>query len=102
MINNKGEEKMPIGEKFDELKEAIELIENHPLAKKNVEVKIAYLDGLALLMNEDSEIHDKEVKFLKLMIRSLGINEACIDDLIEFTKKPDNERIKKLLTFNII
>ncbi len=84
---------MPIGNKIDNFEEQIKIIKNHPLAKENFEVQIAYLDGIALMMNEDSDINEKELDFLKLMIRSLNINEAACNDFIAFAENPDDERV---------
>ncbi len=85
---------MPIVDKFDELEQQTKVIKNHPLADESIELKIAYLDGLALMMNEDANIDKKELDFLKLMTRSFSLGEAACDDLVLFAKSPDDQRVK--------
>jgi len=70
--------------------------DNHPAKALSFEERILYLNGLALVINVDDEIHQSELDYLKLMIRSLDIDLSTFDDFVEFAKAPD---IKTLEAF---
>ncbi|GLQ30366.1 hypothetical protein [Litoribrevibacter albus] len=63
--------------------------DNHPAKALSFEERILYLNGLALVINVDDEIHQSELDYLKVMIRSLDIDISTYDDFVDFAKAPD-------------
>ena len=70
---------------------------NHPVAKKNIEIKIHYLNGLALMMNVDEEISDEEKVFFLSLMQDFELEKSIIDNFFDFAKEPENEQIVELL-----
>ena len=70
---------------------------NHPVAQKNLELKIHYLNGIALMMNVDEEISYVEKEYFMSLIKAFGFNNSVIEDFIDFAQNPENEQIFELL-----
>ncbi len=71
--------------------------ENHAAKELALEEKLLYLQGLALVMNSDGEIHPEETDYLLILIRSLYLDESVIDSCIEFANQPDKSTIQSIL-----
>ncbi|MDW2154124.1 TerB family tellurite resistance protein [Vibrio sp. 2092] len=71
--------------------------DSHAAKQLSLEEKLLYLQGLALVMNADQEIHEKEKEYLKVLIRSFEIDESVIDTLEEFSLNPDQDTIQCIL-----
>ncbi len=68
--------------------------ENHPANDFSMEEKLLYLNGLALIMNSDGEIHESEKEYLSLLISSMEIEADCINDIVAFAQSPDKATIQ--------
>lgn len=74
-------------------------LDNHAAKQLSLEERLLYLQGLALVMNADQEVHDEEREYLKVLIRSFEIDESVIDTLEEFSLQPDQDTIQSILRF---
>ena len=74
----------------------IEIV-NHPIAQESLEMKILYLNGLGLMMNVDGVIHEREKSFLLGMIRAFELEGSILDEVIAFSKNPDQEVLIEIL-----
>lgn len=72
-------------------------LNSHAAKQLSLEERLLYLQGLALVMNADQEIHEEEKEYLKVLIRSFEIDESVIDTLEEFSLKPDQDTIQSIL-----
>lgn len=82
---------------FDMLNEATkeaDAFEHHPLKDSTLEQKLLYLQGLALVMNADADIHSEEKEYLRILIKSFGLPQEQLDDLEDFAKAPDKDTIQ--------
>ncbi|WP_282176208.1 hypothetical protein [Vibrio nereis] len=71
--------------------------ENHAAKELALEERLLYLQGLALVMNSDGDIHPEETDYLLILIRSLYLDESVIDSCIEFANQPDKSTIQSIL-----
>lgn len=74
-------------------------LDNHAAKQLSLEERLLYLQGLALVMNADQEIHKEEKEYLKVLIRSFDIDDSVIEALEEFSLNPDQETIQSILRF---
>ena len=72
-------------------------LNNHPVNDLDIEKKLHYLNGLALVMNEDDDIADKEKDYLSILINSFGLSNEHIESIIEFTKNPDEKALIEMM-----
>ncbi|MBF0239740.1 MAG: DUF1566 domain-containing protein [SAR324 cluster bacterium] len=72
-------------------------LETHPAQTLDLEGKLHYLRGLALMMNVDDEIHDKELNYLKVLMRTFDLPSDMLEDLIAFAKKPAETAIPEMI-----
>jgi len=78
----------------DATKEA-DAFENHPAKELSLEERLLYLQGLALVMNADKNIHDEEKEYLRILIKSLEMDEKSILEMcIDFAQAPDKDTIQ--------
>lgn len=75
--------------------EKVDFIPNHPVLKENLETKIHYLNGLALMMNVDEEIHESEKNFLSSLIKSFELDASMLKQFVDFAEKPDNDAVNE-------
>ncbi|MCG9697431.1 TerB family tellurite resistance protein [Shewanella sp. Isolate11] len=73
--------------------------ENHAAKELSLEGRLLYLQGLSLVMNADSEIHEEEKDYLLILIKSLDLDESIIDNCIEFSNEPDKSTIQSILKY---
>ena len=85
-----------IQKKETKIKEKNRII-NHPLAQKDIELKIHYLNGLALMMNVDDEISDSEKDFFLSLMEAFNLEKSVIDNFLDFAKEPENEQMRELM-----
>ena len=80
-------------------KATIEILkfDNHPCIKLDENVKIQYLNALALITNADGNICPKEIEYLKVFIDSFGLSQDMLDIFIEFGKSPDEKTMLKMM-----
>ncbi len=74
-----------------------EKIKNHPVIKENIETKMHYLNGLALMMNVDDKISEPKKAVLASILDVFEMPEFVINDFIAFAKESENEPIVNLL-----
>lgn len=73
--------------------------ENHPIAQQGIEGQLLYLQGLALVMNADNDIHDTEVEYLQILINSFSLDSSLLDDVVDFAKAPDKAIIQAFVAY---
>ncbi len=77
----------------DATKEA-DAFENHPIGQLSLEEKLLYLQGLALVMNVDGDIDANELEYIRILIKSVGLEESVLDDMNSFAQAPDKDTIQ--------
>lgn len=71
-------------------------IKNHPVQSENMELKIHYLNGLALMMNVDEEIHKAEKDYIRSLIKTFDLDDNLISRFIDFAEDPEDELIDEM------
>jgi len=82
---------------FDILSEATTeatAFESHAAKVLPLEERILYLQGLALVMNADSNVHDEEKEYLRILIKSFDMDESILEECIAFSLAPDKDNIQ--------
>jgi uncharacterized tellurite resistance protein B-like protein len=77
----------------DATKEA-DAFEGHPAADFTMEEQLLYLNGLALVMNADGHIDDSEKEYIRILIKSMSLDESMLDDMVTFAKAPDKDTVQ--------
>ncbi|WP_350587224.1 TerB family tellurite resistance protein [Pseudoalteromonas sp. 3-MNA-CIBAN-0064] len=77
----------------DATKEA-DAFEGHPAADFTMEEQLLYLNGLALVMNADGHIDDTEKEYIRILIKSMSLDESILDDMVTFAKSPDKDTVQ--------
>ena len=72
-------------------------ISNHPVSQESIELKMHYLNGLALMMNVDDDISGIEKDFFVSLIETFELSDSVIADFLKFAEEPENEQIIELL-----
>ncbi len=85
---------MNIEELIKSKQENLFIIENHPAVNMRLSDRILYLDGIALMMSIDHEIHKKEKKYLTTLIVSLDLPKENLEQFINFSKKNYNNSVE--------
>ncbi|XNJ85054.1 hypothetical protein AB6C47_009655 [Vibrio cyclitrophicus] len=75
------------------------VFENHAAKELSLEGRLLYLQGLALVMNADGEIHEEEKDYLLILIKSLDLDESIIDTCSDFANQPDKDTIQSILKY---
>jgi len=68
--------------------------EGHPAKELSLEERILYLQGLSLVMNADSDIHNDEKEYLRILIKSFEIDESMLESVVDFAQNPDKDTIQ--------
>lgn len=68
--------------------------ENHPMCEFSMEEQVLYLNGLALVMNADGHIDDSEKEYIRILIKSIGLDESSLEDMVAFAKAPDKDTVQ--------
>ncbi|ELX4139876.1 TerB family tellurite resistance protein [Vibrio vulnificus] len=68
--------------------------ENHAAKNLSLEERLLYLQGLALVMNADGEIHPEEKEYIRILIKSFEMDEAILDSFVEFAQRPDKDTVQ--------
>lgn len=74
------------------------LLKSHLANQFDMEVKEAYLSGLALVAAVDGDIVDKERAYLELLLRSFAMPPDTLEGLLAFASEPDQETLSRLPT----
>jgi len=69
---------------------------NHPVVGESLELKMFYLNGLALMMNVDEEISESEKEFFVDLIEAFQL-DPLLDDFLDFAKNPEPKKTQELL-----
>ncbi|WP_339690262.1 TerB family tellurite resistance protein [uncultured Pseudoalteromonas sp.] len=77
----------------DATKEA-DAFEGHPAADFTMEEQLLYLNGLALVMNADGHIDDSEKEYIRILIKSMNLDQSILDDMVTFAKAPDKDTVQ--------
>jgi len=68
--------------------------ENHAAKELALEERLLYLQGLALVMNADGEIHPEEKEYIRILIKSFDMDETILESFVEFAEQPDKDTIQ--------
>jgi len=68
--------------------------ENHPTTELGMEEQVLYLKGLALIMNVDKDIHASEKEYIRILIKSMMLDESLLDDVEAFAQSPDKDTVQ--------
>ena len=68
--------------------------ESHPVRELLLEERLLYLQGLSMVMNADTDIHDNEKEYLRILIKSFDMDLSTLDSLVEFSRTPDKDTIQ--------
>lgn len=68
--------------------------ENHAAKSLSLEERLLYLQGLALVMNADSEIHEDEKEYIRILIKSFDMDDSMLDAFVEFAQAPDKDTVQ--------
>lgn len=90
-MNKKRESPIDIIKIAREITTEILAFEKHPGKEMDLDLKLAYLNALALLMNADSEIHDREKEYLATLLYTFDIPKDKLDDLVQFSMVVDEK-----------
>lgn len=87
---------MAILKKSKKKKEKKFSYKEHPCKHLDLEIKIHYLNGLALLSNEDDNI-SSEKKYLLILAESFELDKEIVEESIEFATNPNEEAIFEMI-----
>ncbi|MBY7663045.1 TerB family tellurite resistance protein [Vibrio atlanticus] len=68
--------------------------ENHAAKDLTLEERLLYLQGLALVMNADGEIHQEEKEYIRILIKSFEMDESILESFVEFAQRPDKDTVQ--------
>ncbi|ELY5143825.1 TerB family tellurite resistance protein [Vibrio vulnificus] len=68
--------------------------ENHAAKDLTLEERLLYLQGLALVMNADGEIHAEEKEYIRILIKSFEMDESILESFVEFAQRPDKDTVQ--------
>jgi len=71
--------------------------EKHPCRELEQEQMIHYLNGLALITNEDETVCEKEKEYLSILINSFGLSEDMLETFVNFAENPDEKLILDMM-----
>jgi len=71
--------------------------EKHPCRELDQEVMVHYLNGLALITNEDETVCEKEKEYLSILINSFGLSEDMLETFVNFAENPDEKLILDMM-----
>jgi uncharacterized tellurite resistance protein B-like protein len=78
-------------DKVEEATTESDTFESHPGREFSIEEQFLYLNGLALVINADGHIDDTEKEYIRLLIKSVGMNESSLENMMNFAKSPDKD-----------
>ncbi|MFO7735347.1 MAG: TerB family tellurite resistance protein [bacterium] len=70
----------------------------HPISQAELEMKMHYFNGLALLMNVDAEMHDKEKDYIAAMLKAADFDDDKLKELEKFAESPDSDKVTELIS----
>lgn len=79
---------------IDEATKEADSFENHPAKELTLEERLLYLQGLALVMNVDGEIHEEEKEYIRILIKSFEMDESALDSFVAFAQAPDKDTVQ--------
>jgi len=85
-------------EKLEKVGNSILAYEKHPVRELDIEFKIHYLNGLAILMRVDESIDEKEQDYLKKLLHSFDLPEEKLDEMVSFSLNPEDDAISEMLS----
>jgi uncharacterized tellurite resistance protein B-like protein len=71
--------------------------EKHPCRELDQEVMVHYLNGLALITNEDEKVCEKEREYLSILINSFELTEDMLETFVNFAENPDEKLILDMM-----
>ncbi len=80
-----------------EIEKESEIFEKHPCRELDTESKVHYLNGIALVMNEDNDVSETEKKYLGTLVNSFELDSKYINESIEFAEEPDEKSVMEML-----
>ncbi|ELA7195388.1 TerB family tellurite resistance protein [Vibrio parahaemolyticus] len=73
--------------------------ESHAAKELSLEERLLYLQGLALIMNANGDMHEEKKNYLLTLIISLEVDESILDSCIDFANKPDTNIVQSILKY---
>ncbi|EJL6727515.1 hypothetical protein NMS00_004914, partial [Vibrio alginolyticus] len=73
--------------------------ESHAAKELSLEERLLYLQGLALIMNANGDMHEEKKNYLLTLIISLEVDESIIDSCMDFANKPDKNIVQSILKY---
>jgi len=71
--------------------------ERHPCKDQDQEVMIHYLNGLALISQENENICDMQKEYLEILINSFGLSDDMLESFIDFAMNPNEKQILDMM-----
>lgn len=88
---------MPVLSLLKKVKVQTLSFEKHPCRELDQEVMVHYLNGLALITNEDENVCEKEREYLSILINSFGLSEEMLETFVNFSENPDEKLILDMM-----
>jgi len=82
---------------FREAAKEADAFEHHPISEQGLEEQILYLQGLAMVMNAEGDIDQREQSYLQILLKSFSLDSAILEDLTQFALAPDTDTIQSFL-----
>jgi hypothetical protein len=74
-------------------------LNDHPLVKANLDVRLKYLSALSLVICIDNLIHWREKQYLQMMMHALGVPRDMLDAVLIQGTDWDESMIKETISF---
>ncbi|ODP97152.1 hypothetical protein BGL48_01685 [Salinivibrio sp. SS3] len=85
---------MDILDVIDEATKEANSFENHAAKDLPLEERLLYLQGLALVMNADGDIHPEEREYIRILIKSFEMDESILEEFVEFANRPEKDTVQ--------
>ncbi|PCM45929.1 TerB family tellurite resistance protein [Marinobacter sp. ANT_B65] len=85
---------MDILDIINEATKEADAFENHAAKELTLEERLLYLQGLALVMNVDGDIHEEEKEYIRILIKSFDMDESTLNDFVAFAQSPDKDTVQ--------
>ncbi|OOF05541.1 tellurite resistance TerB family protein [Salinivibrio sp. MA607] len=85
---------MDILDVINEATKEANAFENHAAKDLPLEERLLYLQGLALIMNADGDIHPEEKEYIRILIKSFEMDESIIEEFVEFASRPEKDTVQ--------
>ncbi len=88
---------MDIFDLLADVTEETTIIEGHPVAQLDLEGKITYLNGVAIVASVDGNIDKREESYIKILANSISVPVESVNGILDFGKNPDKSALIALV-----